>query len=218
MIRRHQRILFWSLNLGIVLVALLLIRGCKQAHDKLAAPDDETPIAAPSSASNEQVSLYLASDSDASVIVSTRTIPLPDEPTTRARVLLTRLLADYALPGSAHPLPSGPSVDDVFLISLPITGQISAATQPDALPAFGALSTGELAIINLHGSFADTHPSGVEVEDLTLQSIIGTLHAALPAVTEIRFLVDGQPRETLAGHADLQRPYPATDTATTNAR
>ena len=38
-------------------------------------------------------------------------------------------------------------------------------------------------------------------------SILGTLHANLPRITQVRFLVDGQPRETLAGHADLTRTY-----------
>lgn len=213
MIRRYQRILFWSLNLGIVLVSLFLIRGCKQAHDRLAAPADETPIAAPTSASDVPASLYLASDSDASITVQTRSIALPDEPTTRARVLLTHLLAEYSLPGSLHALPSGPSVDDVFLLNLPITGHNSDGTHPDALPAYVS-TTGQLAIVNLHGSFADTHPSGIETENLTLMSIVGTLHNALPGLTEVRFLVDGQPRETLAGHADLIRAYPANDTAT----
>ena len=212
MIRQHQRFLFWSLNLGILIVAVFLIRGCKQAHDRLGAPDDETPIAAPTSASDEQTSLYLAGDADASITVASRSLALPEEPTTRARVLLTHLLAEYALPGSAHPLPSGPSVDDVFLLDLPITG-VNSLTRPDALPAYTS-NTGQLAIINLHGSFADTHPAGIETENLTLQSIIGTLHAAFPGITEIRFLVDGQPRETLAGHADLTRSYPASDTAT----
>lgn len=216
MIHRHQRILFWSLNLGILLVSVVLIRGCKQAHDRLAAPADETPIAAPTSTSDEPAALYLASDSDGTIHVANRSFPLPEEPTTRARILLTHLLAEYALPGSAHPLPSGPSVDDVFLLELPITGSNSDASHLDALPAYPALGSGQLAIVNLHGSFADTHPSGVETEDLTVLSIIGTLHAALPNLTEVRFLVDGQTRETLAGHADLTRHYPATDTATTD--
>ena len=66
---------------------------------------------------------------------------------------------------------------------------------------------GQTALINLRGSFADSHPSGVVVETLTIQSIIGTLHANLPQIEQIRFLVDGQPRETLAGHADLTRTY-----------
>jgi len=214
MIHRHQRILFWSLNLGILLVSLVLIRGCKQAHDRLAAPVDETPIAAPTSASDEPALLFLASDSDAAITAANRSLPLPEEPTTRARVLLNHLLAEYALPGSAHPIPSGPSVDDVFLLKLPITGSNFSPSRPDALPAYPALGSGQLAIVNLHGSFADTHPSGVETENLTVLSIVGTLHAALPDLTEVRFLVDGQPRETLAGHADLLRTYRATDTST----
>jgi hypothetical protein len=46
-------------------------------------------------------------------------------------------------------------------------------------------------------------------------SICGTLHANLPRVTEVRFLVDGQPRATLAGHADLTRTYLATEAVPT---
>jgi hypothetical protein len=50
------------------------------------------------------------------------------------------------------------------------------------------------------------------VETLTLDSILGTLHANFPEITEVRFLVDGQPHDTLAGHADLTRVYPVGDT------
>jgi hypothetical protein len=42
---------------------------------------------------------------------------------------------------------------------------------------------------------------------LTVLSICGTLHANLPRITQVRFLVDGQQRDTLAGHADLTRTY-----------
>jgi hypothetical protein len=62
-------------------------------------------------------------------------------------------------------------------------------------------------VVNLTKVFADAHPSGIEAEDLTLRAIIATLHANLPEVEEVRFLVDGQTRDTLAGHADLTRPY-----------
>ncbi len=213
MIRSHQRVLFWSLNVGILVVALLLVRGCKQAHDRLATPNDETPIAAPTSASEVPITFYVASDSDSAIVPQTRNVPLPEEPTTRARVLLTRLLAEYSLPGSPHPLPSGPAIDDVFLLNLPITGFNAMGSRPDSLPAYTS-NTGELAIVNLHGTFADSHPSGIETENLTVMSIVGTLHAAFPELTEVRFLVDGQPRETLNGHADLARSYPCADTAT----
>jgi hypothetical protein len=57
------------------------------------------------------------------------------------------------------------------------------------------------------GSFASSHHSGIETEMLTVLSICGTLHANLPRITQVRFLVDGQQRDTLAGHADLTRTY-----------
>ena len=69
----------------------------------------------------------------------------------------------------------------------------------------------ELAVVNLTSSFVSTHPSGLETETLTVLSICGTLHANLPRVTQVRFLVDGQSRATLAGHADLTRTYLTSD-------
>ncbi len=187
MIPRYQRILFWILIGGIVLMAAFLLHGCQQAHKRLTAFNDATPIAAPTTASTEEVTLYLANDADGSITPTSFQVALPKDASIRARILLDHLIAQYALPTSPHPLQPGPAVDDVFLLN-------------------------NQAIVNLRSSFVDNHPSGVLVEDLTLQSIIGTLHAALPQITEIRFLVDGGPHDTLAGHADLQRIYPATDT------
>ncbi len=207
MIPRYQRILFWSLAGGIFLMSAFLIHGCQAAHKRLAAFNDTTPIAAPTTASTEDITLYLANDADASITPATAQLALPQDPTLRARTLLDHLLSTYALPASAHPLPGGPAVDDVFLLTPP-------AAKPSTHPQSETPDTGQLAIINLHGSFVDNHPSGIQVEALTLQSIIGTLHAALPEVTQIRFLVDGQPHDTLAGHADLLRTYPAEDTTT----
>jgi hypothetical protein len=199
MIPRYQRILFWSLAAGIFLMAAFLLHGCQQAQKRIAALTDTTPIAAPTTASTEDITLYLASDADASISPTTESFALPQEPALRARALLEHLLAAYALPNSAHPLQSGPAVDDVFLLADPAPG---LHAQP-----------GQLAVINLRGSFINNHPSGIQVEALTVASIIGTLHAALPRITAIRFLVDGQPHDTLAGHADLLHTYPATDTA-----
>jgi hypothetical protein len=204
MIPRYQRILFWSLAAGIFLMAAFLLRGCEQAHERLGAPADTTPIAAPVAANTEDVTLYLANDTDASITPTTASASLPQAPTVRARALLEHLLATYANPGSAHPLQGGTAVDDVFLFPDP---------DPDSAPASGPKQPGQLAVINLHGAFVDNHPSGIQVEALTVESIIGTLHAAFPQITTIRFLVDGQPHDTLAGHADLLRTYPATDTA-----
>jgi hypothetical protein len=142
--------------------------------------------------------------------------------------LIDHLIAEYALPGSAHALPPGAAVAEVFLLPLPLVGYTTdsstAATkdggfrptlpvgQTDPDPVQPKQPGGELAVIDLHSTFVNQHPSGVEVESLTLRSILGTLHANLPQIEQVRFLVDGQARETLAGHADLLRTYPAADT------
>jgi hypothetical protein len=215
MIPRYQRILFWSLLGGILLMAAFLLHGCEQAHKRLTALNDATPIAAPTTASTEDVTLYLASDADASITPTPEQIALPQDPTVRARTLIEHLLSNYALPSSPHPLQSGPAVDDVFFLEPPKPILSARENRPSRQePADSTRPTGQLAVINLRGSFIDNHPSGIQVEALTIQSIIGTLHAAFPNLVQIRFLVDGQPHDTLAGHADLLRTYPSTDTTT----
>jgi hypothetical protein len=235
MIQRHQRIVFWSLVLCILAMAGWLFYERERGRQRVQQLADATPIDAPT-ATTESVTLDLANDADGSLTSADRQIALPAERTARARALIDHLVAEYALPGSSHPLTSGAAVNEVFLVPLPLVGHAadnspnggSTADHTATTPVASAPNSsdpvatqpnspgGELAVIDLRGSFVDQHPSGVEVESLTLLSIIGTLHANLPQIEQIRFLVDGQPRETLAGHADLLRTYPSRDTTTAN--
>lgn len=196
MIPRYQRILFWTLVSCILLIGGFLLKGCREAHKRLTALNDATPLAAPTATATEEVTFYIAFDTDGAIRPVRSQIALPQDDSLKARALLENLLAQYSQPDSAHPLQSGPSVDDVYLLA-------------DERPA-GAKRT---IIVNLRGSFADNHPSGIEVEQLTLNSIIGTLHAAFPDLGEVRFMVDGQSRATLAGHAGLDHSYALTDTS-----
>jgi hypothetical protein len=224
MIPRYQRILFWILTGAILLMALFLLRGCEQAREKLTRPRDETPLAAPVASASETVQLALANDADGSIGIAERDIALPEESTARARALLTRLIAEYSYKNSTHPLESGPAIDDVFLLDLPLRAPVSGGSSGGNSPSSTELNSephvagGQLAVINLHGTFADHHPSGVESETLTIQSIIGTLYANFPRIEQVRFLVDGHPRDTLNGHADLLRTYPVMNTATRTAQ
>jgi len=225
MISRHQRILFWVLVVCIIAMGCFLFWEREKQRNRVTALADQTPIDAPYT-NTENVTLDLANDNDGTITATTLPIALPDEATAKAKALLEHLIAEYATQGSPHPLQSGSAVAEVFLVPLPIVGH---AVDPNAKPAPGTNDTpttlvsdpnaiqpqstgGELAVINLRSSFVNAHPSGVEVESLTLLSMIGTLHANLPQIEQIRFLVDGQPRETLAGHADLLRTYPSRDT------
>jgi hypothetical protein len=225
MIPRYQRVLFWILAGAIILMALILLRGCEQAREKLTRHRDETPLAAPVETPSQTIQLAMANDGDGSITMEERDIALPAESTARAHALLARLIAEYSYKDSPHPIESGPSIDDVFLLELPLR-PASAAGQTVGQDATGATSAGndsltgeshipggQLAVINLHGTFADHHPSGIEAETLTIQSIVGTLYANFPRIEEVRFLVDGKPRETLNGHADLLRTYEVINTS-----
>ena len=84
MIPRYQRILFWILGAAILLMALVLLRGCEQAREKLTRHRDETPLAAPVATASEKVRLAIANDSDGSISVVEREVALPAETTARS--------------------------------------------------------------------------------------------------------------------------------------
>ncbi len=199
MIPRYQRILFWVLLVVSVAMAVVLIRLRERAADRIAGNYNSAEVAAPQNpAPAETVTLFEANDVDDTVAPVTRQLAMPKETGARARVLLRQLFADYAAQASKHPLAAGPGVEEVFFMPAPANGK----------PSSSAVDSGaQTAIVNLTSAFAENHPSGIEPETLTLLSIISTLHENFPAVEQVRFLVDGQPRETLAGHADLTRTY-----------
>lgn len=238
---RRMRIVFWCLLASILIMGVILVVERQRHRDKVRDIADQAPSDAPYTDA-EPVTLDLANDNTGAIVAAERHIALPTEANARARALLDHLVDEYALPGSAHPLPPGTMVNGIFLLPLPVVGHAidpNAPPSPDGrvatvpvLPsdsaapgdreAPGSPGTsgnpaapgGQLAVIDLRGTFANSHPSGVEVESLTLASVLGTLHTNLPQIEQVRFLVDGQPRETLAGHADLLRTYPARDPGT----
>ncbi len=204
MIPRYQKIVFVVLLIVSIAMGTVLVRLRKQAHDRLLKGEDRAPTIAPAVAPAEQATLVVANDSDGTLVEEAQSLPLPKDAEARARALLDKLLEMYAGAGSLHPVPGVPkSVLQVFLLS--------------RAPGSGAQAAngGQLAVVDLAGAFADAHPSGILTESLTVESICATLRANLPQITEVRFLVDGQPRATLAGHADLTRTYLTADSLAT---
>jgi Sporulation and spore germination len=200
MIPRYQKIVFVVLLLVSIGMAVVLVRLRERAHDRLLKGEDLAPTTAPAVAPEEQATLMVASDVDGSLVAEQAQLPLPKDAGARARALLEKLMEIYAGEAAMHPVPAAPrAVEQVFL--LPAEGGGGADGSVD-----GGQS-GQLAVVNLATSFADGHPSGIETESLTIESICRTLHANLPQIREVRFLVNGKARATLAGHADLTRTY-----------
>ena len=197
MISRGQRILFWTLLISSVLMAVVLLRMREKALDRLLASAETAPLSPQAGRPAQNVTMMIANDMSGSVQPATQSMALPVDGNARAHVILQHLIGDYARPNTKHPIAANKGVNEIFFMDLP-----ADATHT---------SPGTVAVVDLSGSFVAAHPSGIEPETLTLLSIIETLHANFPQLTQVRFLVDGQQRDTLAGHADLTRTYLASD-------
>ena len=198
MIPRPQRILFWSLLGCSVLMAVILLRMRERALDRLLVSSETQPLNLRNDGAVQTVTMMMANDMDGSVQPASQSLALPTDANARAHVILQHLILDYAQPRATHPIAGNKGVNGIFFMNLP-----ADANNPQP--------PGVVAVVDLSTSFVVAHPSGIEPETLTLLSIIGTLHVNFPEVAQVRFLVDGQPRDTLAGHADLTRAYLASD-------
>jgi hypothetical protein len=143
------------------------------------AAADTQPMVAPVSGPTEPVTLFVAYDDLGILRAQAARIPLPSVRQERAEELLHALIALYLDKSSPHPLPAGSDIRSVYLVD----------------PG--------LAVIDVNAAFADGHRSGVLEEDLTVASLIQTLAANIPGISRVKILVEGQGRDTLAGHADL---------------
>lgn len=109
-------------------------------------------------------------------------LPLSSDPVLRAKQVLNTLLA-------------GPV--DPELRTLP----------PDAaLLAFYILPDGT-GVADFSDELRTSIPSGIQSEQLAVESIVRTLEANVPQVLRLKILIHGQEADTLAGHVDLTQAF-----------
>lgn len=144
-----------------------------------AAIADKRPLAPPVLGPTEQVTLFVAHDDDGTLRAEGARIAMPTGRQQRAEELLRALVTLYLDKTSPHELGAGSEIRSVFLIDPGV------------------------AVIDINGALANTHRSGVLVEELTVASLIHTVSANTPGILKVKILVDGKERDTLAGHADL---------------
>ena len=82
---------------------------------------------------------------------------------------------------------------------------------PDAaLLAFYFLQDGT-AVADFSEALATSIPSGIQSEQLAVDSIASTLEANVPQVQRLKILIHGQEVDTLAGHLDLTQTFLVND-------
>jgi spore germination protein GerM len=188
----------WVLWLGgallvAVIVAALYFPGLRRQVDKAKQLTEKTaeqarrellPLAPPTSGDPKvKVKMYWGSQADDGslkpVIVE---LPLSSDPMFRAKQVLNTLLAGPVDP-EARTLPSDA-----------------------ALLAFYLLPDGT-AVADFSEAFGTSTPSGIQSEQLAVDSIARTLEANVPQVQRLKILIHGQEVDTLAGHLDLTQTF-----------
>lgn len=183
MIPRHLVIAFAVLLAAALGLSLYAWHVRKNAAAQPAAAVDTRPLAPPVSGPSERVVLFIAHDDDGTLRGESAQIPMPSGRQQRAEEILRALLSRYLDKDSPHHLGAGADVRSVYLVD----------------PG--------MAVIDVNSAFADTHRSGVLVEQLTVASLVQTVSVNTPNLLRVKILVDGKERDTLAGHADLSSYY-----------
>lgn len=183
MIPRHFQIAMALLLLAILLSGIYIIslRRREEAaslQNLQAAP--ATPLL---EGKQERIRVLVAYDDDQALRWRDTDVFMPADRSLRARAVLRAVLAQYLQSPSPHPLGKGADIKTVYLIN------------------------NDTMIVDTTSQFADAHPPGILLEEFTIASLIETLTANVPGVTKVKFLVNGQERETLAGHVDLMSFY-----------
>lgn len=186
MIPRHLLIATLVMLVVVLVVGIYFRHVSRTAYEMQRLASDTRPVTPPASGPTESVTLYVADDNAAKLEARVSRIPLPGGRQQRAEELLRALVSVYQQPDSPHPLTTTTDLRSVYLIDPGV------------------------AVIDMNAAFADQHRSGILVEQLTVDSFVQTLAANIPGITRVRILVEGETRETLAGHADLTGFFDAT--------
>lgn len=92
------------------------------------------------------------------------------------------------------------------LLAGPIDAELRTLPPDAVLLAFYMLPDGT-AIADFSEAMATSIPSGIQSEQMAVDSIAKTLEANVPQVRFLKILIHGQEVDTLAGHLDLTRTF-----------
>jgi hypothetical protein len=158
--------------------AKLQQRSEEQARRELTQPTVINP-----SDPKVKAKLFWASGADDGTLSAVSVeLPLSNDPVLRAKQVLNTLLAG------------------------PVDTELRTVPPDAALLAFYLLPDGT-AIADFSEALATSIPSGIQSEQMAVDSIAKTLEANVPKVRRLKILIHGQEVETLAGHLDLSQAF-----------
>jgi spore germination protein GerM len=189
--RRQAQLIFFLAALFILLVA---VAGCDRAASLKSGDATDSPS---TNSSNAGQNAAPKQGGPAGSGVATETIDIvlyfsDDQGEKLVKELRSVTKTDEVAKAAVVELIEGPS-------------QAGVATIPSGTTLLGVSIARGVAEVDLSKEFVDNHQGGSAGEKMTVYSIVNTL-TEFSTVKEVRFLVEGEALDTIAGHMDVSRP------------
>ena len=171
-------VVFGLITLPSLRQAIQRVSGNQRTEEQARRDVMQIPISTPTDVKVKAQMYWLSATSPVSLEAATIELPLSADPVERAKQLLIALIADAATP-KQRTLPP-----DAILLAFYL--------QPDGT-----------SVADFSDALSAETPSGIQSEQLTVDSIVQTLGANVSLIRQLKILIHGQEVETLAGHLDL---------------
>jgi hypothetical protein len=181
-------VVFGLITLPSLRQAIKRVSGNQRTEEQARREVMQIPISTPTDVKVKAQMYWLSVTSPVSLEATTIELPLSADPVERAKQLLIALVADAPTP-SQRTLPP-----DAILLAFYL--------QPDG--------TG---VADFSDALSAETPSGIQSEQLTVDSIVQTLGGNVSLIRQLKILIHGQEVETLAGHLDLSGLFPVPSAA-----
>jgi hypothetical protein len=177
----------------LVLFGLITLPSLRQAIQRISATQRteeqarrdvmQTPISTPTDVKAKAQMYWLSATSPVSLEATTIELPLSADPVERSKQLIVALITRAPMPNQR---------------TLP----------PDALLLAFYLQPDGTGVADFSDALSAETPSGIQSEQLAVDSIAQTLGANVGIIRQLKILIHGQEADTLAGHLDLSGLFP----------
>ena len=181
-------VVFGLITLPSLRQAIQRVSGNQRTEEQARRDVMQIPISTPTDVKVKAQMYWLSATSPVSLEATTIELPLSADPVERAKQLLIALIADAPTP-KQRTLPP-----DAILLAFYL--------QPDGT-----------SVADFSDALSAETPSGIQSEQLTVDSIVQTLGANVSLIRQLKILIHGQEVETLAGHLDLSGLFPVPSAA-----
>jgi hypothetical protein len=176
-------VVFGLITLPSLRQAIRRISATQRTEEQARRDVMQVPVSTPSDVNVKAQMYWLSAASPVTLEASTIELPLSADPVERSKQLLVALITNVPSP-SQRTLPA-----DAILLAFYL--------QPD-----GA------GVADFSDALSAETPSGIQSEQLAIDSIARTLGANVNTIRRLKILIHGQEVDTLAGHLDLSGLFP----------